>query len=256
MSANKNNNIFEKTSFLGNNSSEFVETLYADYLNDPDKLPEQWRNFFEGLNEKREKILKNANGPSWSRKKRIKNIKTDVYKYPDKKNGDIQDSISESNIIEAAKNSVRANMLVRAYRIRGHLIANLDPLDLLQREEHSELKPETYGFLNKDLNKKIFLDGILGIQTASLKEILSIAKKTYCQNIGFEFMHMSEPKERQWIRDRIEDKEKGIKFTENGKKAILNKLIEAEGFEKFLHVKFVGTIRFGLDGGESLIPAL
>ncbi len=230
MSANKNNNIFEKTSFLGNNSSEFVETLYADYLNNPDKLPEQWRNFFEGLNEKREKILKDVNGPSWSRKKRIKSTATDSYKYSDKKNGDLQDSINESNVIEAAKNSVRANILVRAYRIRGHLIANLDPLELQEREEHSELKPETYGFLNKDLNKKIFLDGILGIRTASLKEILSVAKKIYCQNIGFEFMHMSDPKERQWIRERIEGKEKGIKFTENGKKAILNKLIEAEGF--------------------------
>ena len=85
MSANKNNNVFEKTSFLGNNSSEFVETLYSDYLNDPDKLPEQWRNFFEGLNEKREKILKNVNGPSWSRKKRIKSTTTDTYKYSDKK---------------------------------------------------------------------------------------------------------------------------------------------------------------------------
>ena len=124
MSANKNNNIFEKTSFLGNNSSEFVETLYADYLNNPDKLPEQWRNFFEGLNEKREKILKNVNGPSWSRKKRIKSTTADSYKHPDKKNGDLQDSVSEGNVIEAAKNSVRANMLVRAYRIRGHLIAN------------------------------------------------------------------------------------------------------------------------------------
>ncbi|MAV77252.1 MAG: 2-oxoglutarate dehydrogenase E1 component [Candidatus Marinimicrobia bacterium] len=256
MSSNKNNNIFEKTSFLGNNSSEFVETLYADYLSNPDKLPKEWKIFFEGLNEKREKIIKNANGPSWSRKRKIKNITVDSYKYLEKKNGDLQVSVSEGNILEAAKDSVRANMLVRAYRIRGHLISNLDPLGLLKREQHSELKPETYGFSDKDLNKKIFLDGTLGIQTASLKEILLATNKTYCQNIGFEFMHMSDPEERKWIRQRIEGKEKAIKFTENGKKAILNKLIEAEGFEKFLHVKFVGTKRFGLDGGESLIPAL
>jgi len=256
MSVNKNNNIFEKTSFLGNNSSEFVETLYADYLNDPKNIPEQWKIFFEGLNDKREKILKNANGPSWSPKKKIKSDVSDGYKDLDKKNSDLQDSVSSGSILGAAKDSVRANMLVRAYRIRGHLISNLDPLGLQEREEHSELKPETYGFSNKDLNKKIFLDGILGIQMASLKEILSIVKKTYCQNIGFEFMHMSDPEERKWIRERIEGKDKKIKFTENGKKAILNKLVEAEGFEKFLHVKFVGTKRFGLDGGESLIPAL
>ncbi len=256
MSINKNNNTFEKTSFLGNNSSEFVETLYADFLKDPSTLPLEWKNFFEGLNDKREKILKNVNGPSWSRKKRIKNIVLHKQKEVAKENGESQISFDNKNIVASAKDSVRVNMLVRAYRIRGHLISNLDPLELQKQEEHSELKPETYGFSNKDLNKKIFLDGVLGIQSASLKEILSIAKKTYCQNIGFEFMHMSDPEERKWIRDRIEGKEKEIKFTENGKRAILNKLVEAEGFEKFLHIKFVGTKRFGLDGGESLIPAL
>ena len=256
MPTNKNNDIFEKTSFLGNNSSEFVEGLYTDYLKNPDKLPEQCKNFFEGLNEKREKILRNINGPSWSPKKKIKNITPESYKDLEKKNGNQPDSLNTTDILEAAKNAVRANMLIRAYRIRGHLISNLDPLELLKREEHAELKPETYGFSKNDYNKKIFLDGVLGLQSASLKEIIEIAKKTYCQKIGYEFMHMGDPEEKKWIRDRIEGKEKGINFTENGKKAILNKLVEAEGFEKFLHVKFVGTKRFGLDGGESLIPAL
>ena len=256
MSTNKNNNIFEKTSFLGNNSSEFVETLYAEYLKNPQNLPEEWKKFFEGLNEKREKILENVNGPSWSPKKKLKNITTAIYRDADKKNGSSQESVANGDILEAAKDSVRANMIVRAYRIRGHLISNLDPLGLQAREEHPELKPETYGFSDKDMNKKIFLDGVLGLRSATLKEILEIAKKTYCKKIGYEFMHMGDPEEKKWIRDRIEGKEKGIHFTENGKKAILNKLVEAEGFEKFLHVKFVGTKRFGLDGGESLIPAL
>ena len=257
MSYNKNNNIFEKTSFLGNNSSEFVETLYSDYLKDPEKLPEQWRNFFEGLNDKREKVIKNVNGPSWSRKKKLKRTVIEDYKDPDNtKNGNLQETFGAENILEAAKDSVRANMLIRAYRIRGHLISKLDPLELQTQREHAELKLETYGFTNKDLNKKIFLDGVLGLKSGTLKEIIEIAKKIYCQNIGYEFMHMGDPEERQWIRDRIEGKHKGIHFTENGKKAILNKLVEAEGFEKFLHVKFVGTKRFGLDGGESLIPAL
>ena len=256
MSVNKSNNIFEKTSFLGNNSSEFVETLYAEYLNNPQNIPEQWKFFFEGLNDQKEKILKNVNGPSWSPKKKVKKIKFDhTIKDLDKKTEELQSSVS-GDILEAAKNSVRANMLIRAYRIRGHLISNLDPLGLQVREEHDELKPETYGFSNKDLNKKIFLDGVLGLKFATLREIIEIAKKTYCQKIGYEYMHMGDPEEKNWIRDRIEGPQKGINFTENGKKAILNKLIEAEGFEKFLHVKFVGTKRFGLDGGESLIPAL
>ncbi len=256
MSTNKNNNIFEKTSFLGNNSSEFVETLYAEYLNNPNNISEQWRNFFDGLNDKRERILKNINGPSWSPRKKIRKKTFEVYNETEKKIEDIKENIDSEDFLKAAKDSVRANMLVRAFRIRGHLLSNLDPLGLQKREEHSELKSENYGFSKKDFNRKIFLDGVLGIESASLNEILSIVKKIYCKNIGFEFMHMSDPEERKWIRDRIEGKEKEIKFTENGKKAILNKLIESEGFEKFLHVKFVGTKRFGLDGGESLIPAL
>tara|TARA_A100000164_G_scaffold373825_1_gene405783 strand:- start:1372 stop:4269 length:2898 start_codon:yes stop_codon:yes gene_type:complete len=256
MATNKNNNIFEKTSFLGNNSSEFVEALYADYLNDPSKLPEQWKAFFDGLKDERKKILENVNGPSWSPKKRLKPYLSVNQKETGKKNGSTENYANGVDILEAAKDSIRASMLVRAYRIRGHLISKLDPLELQKREEHLELKPETYGFTVKDLNKKIFLDGAMGLQTSTLKEVIDLVKKTYCEKIGYEFLHMGDPEEKKWIRDRIEGKEKGIKFTENGKRAILNKLIEAEGFEKFLHIKFVGTKRFGLDGGESLIPAL
>ena len=196
MSANKNNNIFEKTSFLGNNSSEFVETLYDDYLKNPSNLPEEWKNFFEGLNDKEEKIIKNFNGPSWSPKKKIKSNILNNKINLETKNGDLSNSVVSGSILDAAKDSVRANMLIRAYRIRGHLIANLDPLRLQEREEHTELKPETYGFTSKDFNKKIFLDGVMGLQSSTLKEIISLAKKTYCQKIGFEYMHMGDPAEK------------------------------------------------------------
>ena len=256
MANGKNNNIFEKTSFLGANSSQFIQELYADYLTNPQNIPNEWKIFFEGLKDEKDGIIKNVNGPSWARKKKLKNNLQNNFDVNKNKNGNLDIFPEKGNVLEAAKNSVRANMLVRAFRIRGHLISNLDPLGLQKREKHSELKPESYGFSEKDFSKKIFLDGVLGIQSASLQEILSIAKETYCKNIGFEFMHMSDPGERTWIRDRIEGKEKSIKFTLNGKKAILNKLVESEGFEKFLHVKFVGTKRFGLDGAESLIPAL
>ena len=256
MSTSKNNNIYTKTSFLSSNSSEFIEQLYKDYAEDPSSVPSEWSEFFSGLKDQKDKILKTIDGPSWSPNRTKKIIPSNGNIISDKVSKPEENTNTLQSLSSSAKESVRANMLVRAYRIRGHLISELDPLGLLKRNEHPELKPETYGFSNKDLNKKIFLDGVLGIQTGSLKEILSIAKKTYCKNIGFEFMHMSDPEERKWIRDRIEGKEKIIKFTDNGKKAILNKLIEAEGFEKFLHVKFVGTKRFGLDGGEALIPAL
>ena len=254
MSSSNNNTLFKKTSFLAGNNSEFIKEFYADYISDPNSLPESWKTFFDGLSDDEKLVYEDLNGPSWSPEKKIKK--------PSSKNKDnelIEDQLSDLNlnsIKQATKDSVRAIMLIRAYRIRGHLIANLDPLSIQKKEEHLELKPESYGFKKSDYNRKIFLDGVLGLQYADLNQILNILRKTYCSNIGYEFMHMGDPEEKAWIRNRIEGPEKDISFTENGKKAILNKIIQAEGFEKYLHVKFVGTKRFGLDGGESLIPAL
>ena len=251
MSSSKNNNIYKKTSFLAGNNSSFIEGFYVDYLSNPDTLPEGWKSFFDGLKDSEETITKNFIGPSWSRKKLNKTFKINNQKIEKRQEGgDLR--LAETN----TKDSVRAIMLIRAYRIRGHLVSNLDPLGIQEKITHLELKPETYGFYQNDYNRKIFLDGVLGLQYATLNEILIIVKKTYCANIGYEFMHMGDPEEKTWIRDRIEGREKEVTFTENGKKAILNKIIEAEGFEKYLHVKFVGTKRFGLDGAESLIPAL
>jgi len=254
MSSSDNNITFKKTSFLSGINSEFINQLYSDYLSDRSSLPEGWQKFFDGLSDDEKLILSDLNGPSWSPEKKIKTFKPILSedRIDDKQNEELKlDSIKL-----ASKDSVRAIMLIRAYRIRGHLIANLDPLSIQKKEEHPELKPESYGFSKNDYNRKIFLDGVLGLQYADLNQILKILKKTYCSTIGYEFMHMGDPDEKAWIRNRIEGPEKNITFTENGKKAILNKIIQAEGFEKYLHVKFVGTKRFGLDGGESLIPAL
>ena len=253
MSSSKNNTNYKKTSFLAGTNAEFINEFYADYLSDPNSLPESWRQFFEGLSDEQKLIYNDLKGPSWSPERKNKKI---ILEPLEVKKVDETHEINSEEAKQATKDSVRAIMLIRAYRIRGHLIASLDPLSLLEKEEHAELRPETYGFTKKDYNRKFFLDGVLGIQNGSLNEILSILKKTYCSNIGYEFMHMGDPVEKTWIRNRIEGPEKDIKFTKNGKKAILNKIIEAEGFEKYLHVKFVGTKRFGLDGGESLIPAL
>ena len=125
-----------------------------------------------------------------------------------------------------------------------------------ESEYLDELHPENYGFKKDDYSKKIYLDGVLNKEYSNIKEILSVLRKIYCGNIGYEYMHISNPTERVWFRDRVENDDNALKFTNNGKNAILNKLIQAEGFEKFLHTKYVGTKRFGLDGGESLIPAL
>ena len=254
MSSSDNNTTYKKTSFLAGANSEFINEFYADYISDPSSLPGSWKNFFDGLSDSEKLIYDDIKGPSWSPEKRLKKIK--IPKDLKEKNDEKITDISLDTIKQASKDSVRAIMLIRAYRIRGHLIANLDPLSIQEKKEHLELKPESYGFEKKDYNRKIFLDGVLGLQYADLNQILEILKKTYCSTIGYEFMHMGDPDEKTWIRDRIEGLEKNITFTENGKKAILNKIVQAEGFEKYLHIKFVGTKRFGLDGGESLIPAL
>ncbi len=164
---------------------------------------------------------------------------------------------SEADIVQATRDSVRAIMMIRAYRMRGHLHANLDPLGIAgEREDYNDLSPENYGFTAADYDRSIFIDHVLGLEYATIREMIDILQRTYCSTLGVEFMHISDPKEKAWIQERIEGPDKAIDFTANGKKAILQKLIEAEGFEQFIDVKYKGTKRFGLDGGESLIPAL
>ena len=196
MSSSDNNITYKKTSFLAGSNSEFINEFYADYISDPSSLPESWKNFFDGLSENEKLIYDDIKGPSWSPEKKLSKIIPPVeFKESNKKITDI----NTDTVKQASKDSVRAIMLIRAYRIRGHLIANLDPLSIQKKEEHLELKPESYGFEKKDYNRKIFLDGVLGLQYANLNQILKILKKTYSSNIGYEFMHMGDPDEKSWI---------------------------------------------------------
>ena len=158
--------------------------------------------------------------------------------------------------LRATQDSIRALMLIRAYRVIGHLAADLDPLGISDRKIHRELLPETYGFTDADLDRPIFIDRVLGLETATMRQILAIVRRTYCQQIGVQFSHITDPAQKAWIQKRIEGEEKDINFTAEGRKAILNKLLEAETFEKFCDVKYTGTKRFGLDGGEAMVPAL
>ena len=136
------------------------------------------------------------------------------------------------------------------------LFRSLDPLGLRNEKIHPELDPKSYGFKDEDLDRPIFIDNVLGLQIASMREIVDLVRRTYCGTFALQYMHISDPEQSAWLKERIEGYGKEIKFTREGRKAILNKLVEAEGFEKFLHVKYMGTKRFGLDGGEALIPAL
>ena len=258
MSSSKNLE-FEKTSFLSKSNSAFIEQMYLKFINKDVNLPEDWLNYFESLDEEIKIIAKEINGPSWSVKKKIDidEIEKRIDEEDKKKSQENNTvTINSKNLIKNNANSIRAVALIRAYRQRGHLIAKLDPLGMMQTEYLDELHPEHYGFVKDDYKETIYLDGVINRDSSTLREILNFLNKTYCGPVGYEYMHISNPTERKWLRDRIENDENALKFTKNGKDAILNKLIQAEGFEKFLHKKYVGTKRFGLDGGESLIPAL
>ena len=259
MTSNKDNIIFEKTSFLQGGNSLFIKELYLKYINDPKSIPESWLNFFNGLDEDQEVIKKEILGPSWAPKKN-NNLKIDFKEKKETVNVDqleVNDKLITQKDYEKEKiQSVKAIALIRAYRIRGHLIANLDPLEMMERKYLHELHPDDHGFKKEDYNKKIYVHSYMDRGYATINEILSALRKVYCSSIGVEYMHISDPIEKKWFRERMEKEENQLKFTESGKKAILNKLIQAEGFENFLAIKFVGTKRFGLDGAESLIPAL
>jgi 2-oxoglutarate dehydrogenase E1 component len=265
------NDRFSVTSFLYGGNAAYIEKLQASYKKDPESVDPEWRDFFASLDDDPGDISKNAEGASWKARN-----------WPIQANGELVSALdgnwplvekhvgnkikekaangsalSDADILRATRDSVRAIMMIRAFRMRGHLHANLDPLGLAKPlEDYNELSPEAYGFTAADNDRPIFIDKVLGLEYATIPQMLEILTRTYCSTLGVEFMHISDPEEKAWIQSRIEGQDKGIAFTPEGKRAILQKLVEAEGFEQFIDVKYKGTKRFGLDGSESLIPAL
>jgi 2-oxoglutarate dehydrogenase E1 component len=271
MSRQDANAAFALSSFLYGGNAPYIDDLYAKYEKDPQAVDAEWREFFESLKDNSDEVAKIASGPSWKKPN-----------WPARESGDLLSAVtgewteaangvgdkvkasaqtrgvelSSEQVQQATRDSIHALMLIRAYRIRGHLHAKLDPLGLEPEKPEAELDPNSYGFTEADYDRPIFLDKVLGLEFATLREIVAILKRTYCQTIGVEFMHISNAEQKGWLQARIEGKDKEITFTREGKRAILNKLIEAEGFEKFCDLRFTGTKRFGLDGGEAMIPAL
>jgi 2-oxoglutarate dehydrogenase E1 component len=271
MSRQDANAAFALTSFLYGGNAAYVEDLYARYEADPNAVDAEWQSFFRSLKDNADDVRKIARGPSWkqpnwpqpARGELISALVGD-WGEAEKAVGDRIRATAQAKGVEitaaevqqATRDSVRALMLIRAYRIRGHLHANLDPLGLEPPKDHEEVDPRSYGFTEADYDRPIFLDHVLGLEFATLREIVAILQRTYCQTLGVEFMHISDPGQKAWIQERIEGPDKEITFTREGKRAILNKLVEAEGFERFCDLKFTGTKRFGLDGAEAMIPAL
>lgn len=164
--------------------------------------------------------------------------------------------VDQARIDEAASDAFRVMQLIRTYRVRGHLAADLDPLGLNQRELPADLTPEFHGFVGAAQDRKVYVGGTLGLEWATVREIVQILRANYCGKVGLEYMHISDTEERRFLQDRMEGPNKEIEFTAEGKKAILSAVVRGEQYEKFLGKKYVGTKRFGLDGGESMIPAL
>ncbi len=266
------NDVFHASSFMQGHNAEYLEQLYARFANDPTAVDEAWASFFEQLGDDEISVKKEAAGPSWARTDWPPVPSDDLTQALDgqwareemkeagkkiaAKAAEAKLDISDEAIKRAVLDSIRALMIIRAYRIRGHLVADLDPLGMRDQTPHPELDPRSYGFSEADMDRPIFLDKVLGLEFGSMREILAIVQRTYCGTFALQYMHISDPEQSAWLKERIEGLGKEIQFTREGRKAILNKMVEAEGFEKFLHVKYMGTKRFGLDGGESLIPAM
>ncbi|MGZ3410449.1 MAG: 2-oxoglutarate dehydrogenase E1 component [Rhizomicrobium sp.] len=271
MSRQDANAAFALTSFLYGGNATYVDDLYARYQIDPSSVGAEWQAFFAGMKDSANDVVRNAHGPSWQKPNWPLQPRGDLISALDGDWAEVEKTIgdkikakaqvvgvevSTTDVQQATRDSIHALMLIRAYRIRGHFHAKLDPLGLEPPKDELELDPRSYGFSDADMDRRIFLDKVLGLEFGSLREILAIVQRTYCQTLGVEFMHISNPAQKGWLQERIEGKDKEISFTREGKRAILNKLVEADGFEKFCDVKFTGTKRFGLDGGESMIPAL
>ena len=274
-----------ETAFLYGGNAAYIEQLYAQYVDDPHSLSDDWRAFFDEVGDPADAAKRAAAKPAWAEEHWPKHATSELISALDGDWSSVEKTVrskiegkaqaaanqvaapaaapartpvafDQEAINQQVQDSIRALMMIRAYRIRGHLAANLDPLGIEKPKDHPELDPSSYGFGPEAMDREIYIDHVLGLEYASPRKILDILKRTYCSTFGVQFMHISDPEEKGWVQQRIEGEDKEITFTKEGKIAILRKLVEAEAFERFLHKRYPGTKRFGLDGGEAAVPAL
>ena len=233
------------SAFSGANAA-FLGEQYARWATDPHSVDPSFADLFSALNDEARSVLDEATGASWAPRDHV----------ADGARPSAPSAASAEQVRAATIASLRALMLIRSYRVRGHLEARLDPLGLQVPAPHAELDYRTYGFTDADLDRPIFIDNVLGRDTATLREIMRILRETYCGPIGVEFMHIQDPEQKSWIQRKVEGAPWRSAFDARSKRTILRQLTEAEGFEVFCQKRYVTTKRFGLEGGEVTIPAL
>ena len=245
-------------SLLSGANATFIAEMNRAWRADPKSVDQNWNAYFEAFGDLAYGGDEAVSGPSWGRapSRVIGAVDPDASIKAVAEGHVSGRTMNATDMRAATLDSLRAVMLIRAYRIRGHLIADLDPLSLEDKPLHPELDPKSYGFGDDDWDRPIFIDHVLGLETATLSEIIDRLRKTYCGTIGVEFMHIQDPAQKAWIQERIEAIGNQTDFTVKGKKAIYERLVDAEEFERYLHKKYTGTKRFGMDGAEAVIPAL
>ena len=233
------NDQFHASSFMQGHNAEYLEQMYARYASDPNAVDAAWAEFFRALGDDVISVKREAAGPSWARTDWPPALDDDLTgaltgewpsPAPAEAKGAAQKikakaeetgaSLTDAAVQRAVLDSIRALMLIRAYRIRGHLAADLDPLGLRDIASHPELDPKSYGFTETDMDRPIFIDNVLGLQIASMREIVAIVKRTYCGTFALQYMHISDPEQSSWLKERIEGFGKEIAFTREGRKAI------------------------------------
>jgi 2-oxoglutarate dehydrogenase E1 component len=234
------------TTFLTGANAGFIAELYTRFLEDPGAVDESWRRFFSEMDDDVSAVLTELRGPSWGNP--APRIVTNGAA-PAKE-------IDAQALRRATADSIRALQLIRSYRVRGHLEADLDPLGLDKRGHHPELDHHSYGFAESDLDREIFINNLFGRERATLRDIIAILRETYCGRIGVEYMHIQDPAEKAWIQEKFEKRQSRPVLSPSEKKEILRTLTAAETFERFLDRRYTGTKRFGIEGAESLMPAL
>ncbi|MDH3242921.1 MAG: 2-oxoglutarate dehydrogenase E1 component, partial [Alphaproteobacteria bacterium] len=220
----------EDQSFLFGSNTGFIEKVYGRFLKDPKSVDPEWAAFFADLQDNAAEALKEIKGASWAPRtgRRLPAM-------PSEAAPEEAPAATGEAVRSATLDSIRALMMIRAYRVRGHLEATLDPLELEAPVPHPELDPVSYGFTEDDYDREIFIDNVLGLERATLRQILEVVRGTYCRTIGVEFMHIQVPEEKAWIQQQAESGRTKAPLRPEAKLYTLRHLIRAEEFEKFLH---------------------